>query len=440
MGLLRQSTGTFLSRMTITLINIPISMIIARTLGAEGQGIYSAAVTFPSLWAGFGLLGIDAAHTYFLARDRRTLGPVVANTLLCFLLLSLVLVPTYLWLVRPMLGERAAAFDPYLVLSAIVVPLITARLLFMGIFLAMDRIETYNLLMVVGQAALLVLVAAGLLLAGRGIGFVIVAYQVSAVVFLVPALIWLRRQLRESERTEGRLPVRPSRDLMRDSLAYGLKGHLGAVLTQFTYRFDMVLVLRWLGTAAQGYYSIAVILAEKLTHITASVQIALFPRISASTREQADEITPMVCRNTLIWVTLAGLVLFALGRFLLVLFYSEEFLPALSAYQVLLPGIVSLTVAKLLSSDLSGRNRRVLPTVAMTLAFLLNLGLNFLWIPRFGIVGAALASTTAYFTQSLLMAIFWWRVTGISPHHLVVPQRGDLAHYRAMWERVRRGR
>jgi O-antigen/teichoic acid export membrane protein len=433
-GLLRQSAITFASRMTITLVNIPISMIIARTLGAEGQGIYSAAITFPNLWAGFGLFGLDAAHLYFLARDRKTLGPILANSLLILLLFSAVLLPAYLLLVKPLMGEQGQTLQPYLILSAVVVPLILARHLCLSLFLGLGRIERYNGLLVVSQIALLAMVATGLLVANQGAEsdggtrFVIIAYQLSLLVFLVPALLWVRRQVTPEDRRR----IRASRRLLADSAVYGIKGHLGIIFTQFSYRFDMVLVLRWLGPAAQGYYSIAVLLAEKLTHITASVQFVLFPHISAATREEADRITPIVCRNTVAWMIAAGVVMFLIGRFMIRLFYTDAYLPALDAYQALLPGIVALTVSNVLSSDFSGRNRRLLTTIAMGTGFGVNLLLNILWIPRMGIVGAAWASTISYSTQSIIMGLFFWRITGISPLLLVVPQFSDLKLYRGI--------
>jgi O-antigen/teichoic acid export membrane protein len=432
MSLFRQSAVTFLTRITITLVNIPISMIVARVLGAEGQGIYSAAITFPNLWAGFGLLGLDAAHLYFTARDRRRLGAVLANSVVIVLLSVVILLPSYVLLLQPLVGEAGRALRPYLLLSALVVPLIVARHLALSLFLALEKVERYNLLLLLSQLGLLVLVALGLLAADRGTRFVVVAYQASLLLFLVPSIFWLRGVLK----AEDRAALRVSRALFRESLSYGLKGHLGAVLTQFSYRFDTVLVLRWLGVAAQGYYSIAVLLAEKLSHITASVQFVLFPRISAAGPEEADRITPQVCRATLVAVTAAGLFMFAAGKLLLRLFYGRAYDPSLAPYYLLLPGIVTLALSNVLTSDLSGRNRRVHVTVAMAFGFAVNLALNFLWIRRHGIAGAALASTVSYTAQSAVMAVFFWRITGIPPHRLVIPERGDWGLYRGVAGRI----
>ena len=432
MGLLRQSANTLASRMFITLVSIPTGMILARKLGPEGQGIYTSAITYPGLWAGFGLLGLDAAHLFFVSRDRRDLGPVVVNSGIVFLFMLAVLLPAYLLLIQPILGEKGAVLAPFLLVSSAVVPLMVGHHLMLGLFLGLGRVERYNTWIALSRVILLALLAVGLLFCGGRTRFAVASYAISLLLFLIASVLWLVRYLTAEDR--GRLRFSPG--LLGHSLTYGLKGHLGSILTQFTNRFDTVLIFRWLDAAALGYYAIAVGLAEKLSLLTTSVQFVLFPRIAAARREEADRITPMVCRNTFWWMAAGGLVMFGLGRFLIRLFYSSRFLPALQAFQVLLPGIVFLTFSGLLYSDFSGRNRRFLPTVAMFIAFLVNLGLNFLWIRRFGIVGAALASTVAYTTQSLIMAIFFWRVTGISPLRLIIPERRDLAMYKGLRDKI----
>ncbi len=87
-------------------VNIPISMLVARKLGVDGQGVYAAAGRLPRA-LGNGLdLGLDAAHTWALASNRTTLGRVFGNTILWTVGLSLVSVPTYLWAAEPLSIRR----------------------------------------------------------------------------------------------------------------------------------------------------------------------------------------------------------------------------------------------------------------------------------------------------------------------------------------------
>jgi O-antigen/teichoic acid export membrane protein len=234
--------------------------------------------------------------------------------------------------------------------------------------------------------------------------------------------------------------LRPSASLLAGSLSYGLRGLLAAVLTTFVYRFDTVLVLRWLGATAQGQYFVAVFVAEKLTHITASVQAVLFPHVSAAAPDAADRLTPRVCRHTLYWVLLAAAALFALAKPLLANFYGAQAEACIAPMRILLPGIAALTLAKLLSADLSGRNRRFLPTLFVAVTLGVNILLNLWWTRRWGIVGAAWASTVAYALQAVLMVAYFRTVTGVSPAQLLVPRREDVDAYLGLIRRLREQR
>ena len=145
--------------------------------------------------------------------------------------------------------------------------------------------------------------------------------------------------------------------------------------------------------------------------------------------EEANELTPRVLRSSLLLTAVAGVILYLLSGPLLVLFYSAEFSPALSAFRILIPGIVALSVAKILSSDFSGRDKRIYQTVATAIAFAVNVVLCFVWIPRYGIEGAAWASTAAYTLQSGIMIVLFRKLSGRGVSESLIIRSEDLALY-----------
>ena len=109
----------------------------------------------------------------------------------------------------------------------------------------------------------------------------------------------------------------------------------------------------------------------------------------------------------------------------------------LSGRGVLNATLGPLTVRTTLSADLSGRNKRFLPTLIMAVSLGLNLLLNLLWTRRFGIRGAAWASTLAYGSQALLMMLYFWKATGVGPGQLLLPRKEDLTAYADLAQRLR---
>jgi O-antigen/teichoic acid export membrane protein len=98
----------------------------------------------------------------------------------------------------------------------------------------------------------------------------------------------------------------------------------------------------------------------------------------------------------------------------------------LPAFLVLLPGAVSFSVAKVMISFLAGRGRPGLISIGTILSLILNLGLNIVLIPIYGIVGAALASLVSYTFQAAVAVFFASRLSGQSPLSLFVPGKEEV--------------
>jgi Na+-driven multidrug efflux pump len=88
-----------------------------------------------------------------------------------------------------------------------------------------------------------------------------------------------------------------------------------------------------------------------------------------------------------------------------------------------------LSVSTILSGDFSGRDKRIYQTVANGIAFGANVALCFLWIPRWGIVGAAWASTVAYSLQAVIMLAFFKILSGRGILETLIIRADDVALY-----------
>lgn len=422
----RHSVMTLGTRVGIVLINIPTSILVARLLGTEGQGLYISAIIFPTMFAFMGLLGIDTSHTFLLSRRSATLGQINAQSLRLAVALSVTATAAYAVFVHFYGRTQGPELARVLWMGAAVVPILVAKYLSVALLLGLGKIKWFNTANMVQAGGLLCLMCLNLLWLGGGVKGALLAYMLSEIAVSLTAF-------RVATRETGRGPLleTPPPGLFKRSLVYGMQGHVGNVLTQFTYRFDMFLVLTFAGLGSQGLYSIAVILAEKLSHIPQSVQVVLFPKLSSLSAEEANALTPRILRSALFATAVAAVLLFVLSRPLLLLFYGTPFLPALKAFRILLPGVVALSIAKILAGDFSGRDRRVFHTIATAAGFAVNLILCLVWIPRHGIEGAAWASTAAYTLQSAVALVFFRRLSGNGFAESLIIRREDVRLYRA---------
>jgi O-antigen/teichoic acid export membrane protein len=191
----------------------------------------------------------------------------------------------------------------------------------------------------------------------------------------------------------------------------------------------------FLGQTAVGLYQTGVLLAEMVWYLPNAVGAALLPQVAATKESHS---TPQVVRHTLALTLVGALGLLAVtwpGLALL----RPAYLPALVPMAVLLAGVVVLSVHKVLSSDLSGRGLPQYPSLTSTLALVVTVVADLVLIPRFGIVGAAAASTLAYITQTVVLVWLYLRLAHVGWRDLFVPRWSDANVYRHMLGRIRNG-
>jgi len=406
------------------LIGIGTSVILARVLGPEGKGIYALATLLPSLIVTFGNLGIGAATVYYVARGEFRRQEILGNNVLLSLgvgglgvIAGLVVVLFFRETVFP--GVPSG----HLLLALVLVPAEVFFSYVRYVLLGAQRIKEFNYVQIAHSVLFLGFIALALLWLRAGVTGAILAGLFTWLV--VDALVF-----RLGKTVAGGIDFKPNAIYMKRATTYGVQAHLANILGFLNYRVDMFLVNGFLGPAAVGLYSVGVGLVEKLWMVSHAASTVLFPRVAAESEEQRQkEFTPLVAR-TVLWATALGaLVLALLSRWIVLLLYGEDFLPAVSALQALLIGIIALSAGRVLSNDIAGRGHPGLNIYTGIGAVITNVVLNVLWIPRYGIVGAAWASTVSY-TVSFLGAIFFYcRLSGNRWTKVVFPQRGDWALY-----------
>ena len=76
----RKISQTFVTRVLVAAIGLITSVLVARILGPEGRGAYAVAATIGAMGVQLGNLGLQAANTYVISRQRDLLSIVVATS------------------------------------------------------------------------------------------------------------------------------------------------------------------------------------------------------------------------------------------------------------------------------------------------------------------------------------------------------------------------
>ena len=233
---------------------------------------------------------------------------------------------------------------------------------------------------------------------------------VAAAVALVALLVQLRRVLR-SARSHA-----PRYDEWRRWVAVSVPMLMLGVFQELMNQIDIVLLGQLADTEQAALFAASWRLASLVPFALIALATMAGPLIaSAYERGSTDElyrVSRVVARAGFAFALIGAAILFVLGKPLLGLF-GPDFVAAHSVLSVLLVGGVvnAFTGVVAYFMTLTGRERQALVIFAGALG--LSVVLNLLLIPRFGALGAAVASSSALAAWNLAMLAYVRRVMGI---------------------------
>lgn len=424
MRFIKDTLITFSTHIITVILGIAAAIVIARVLGPEGKGAYALIILIPALLVLLGNLGIGIANVYFGGSQKHEWTKLASNSLVSALGLGVLLTVgflAYFFILEPSFLKEV---EPRcLVLATLVVPFSLLTMYFSFILLGQNRIKEYNLVHLAQGGASVVLILFLLLALKGGVFSVILAWAIAVLVAAILSILLVRRTTN--------IKWSFHRQLFRDSVKFGIKGYLGNAIQFLNYRLDMLLLALFMNITFVGYYSVSVAMAEALWYFPGTVGTVIFARTPGMKAEDANRSTPRICRNTLFITIIASLLLFVLGRYIILLLFGSAFLPALKPLWILLPGVVALSIPKVLAPELSGRGKPIVGTIAAGASLAVNVPFNILLIPRMGISGAALASTISYTVGALVVLAVFLRISKNSWVDTVLLKREDLKIYRS---------
>jgi len=128
-----------------------------------------------------------------------------------------------------------------------------------------------------------------------------------------------------------------------------------------------------------------------------------------------------------LWFSAAGgAITYGLSQWIVILLYSTEYLPTVKPLQVLLPGVVALAASRVLSHDIAGRGRPILNSYVSVAGLVVNVVLNLSLIPKYGVEGAAWATTASYTTMWGLTLGFYCSLSRNTLRSVTLLRRSDM--------------
>lgn len=412
--LARNIVFTLLRQLSSVLVGLGLSILLARTLGPKGNGIYTLALLFPTLLSSFFNLGLAPANVYFISRGEISVYNAF-KTNLCigfFLSLSGVIAGTLTILLFPNILFPGV---PSLLLwiSLVTFPVSLIQSFLVSLLQAVQDFKRFNGLLVFVPIANIFFIIVAIWGFNLDVLGALIGYLLAQGFGLYLTIYALRPYLNHSD-----IHV-PLYEYAKKSINYGWKAHFSNILALVNYRLDILLVNLFLNPGTTGIYVIAVQLAERLWIVSNSVSTVLLPRLSELHKDENNRssLTPMIARWVFLITLFLSLILFLTANQIIEMLFGKPYLEASIAVLLLLPGIVFGSFARVFANDLAARGKPELNMYTAFLVVVINAIANIILIPQFGINGAAMATTLSYSGNAITKLVLysqisqnpWWK-------------------------------
>lgn len=415
----------------MNVIGLATTVITARYLGPHDRGVFQLLTLLPSTLANFAKLGIPQANVYFMRRKGASASDVVSNSL-CFALgmgiPGAILCYVYRDSLRNVFFKDAPPETLLPVLALL--PLVLFQQYLLGVAQAQQRFKEYNfqqlmptILALIGMFISLVLLHQGLMTA--------VILQAAILAFVI---VWLA--IRVNRTAAIRLRWNPA--LGRGQLSFGVKSYVQTLAATLHMRVDQYMIAAMLDPSQLAQYGIAVKMAEFLLKIPDATGTALFPRLAGASEKDAHHATARVCRLTLGLAFFCWLGCALAGPVIVRVLFGTQYLAAILPMEVMLPGIVTMSLYHILSRNFTSRNKQQVNLLSALTALSVNAGLNWILIPRMGITGAAISTCVSYSLAAFVLLAVFVRESGYSVGETVLMRPSEVADLWRLASQARR--
>ncbi len=378
----------------------------ARILGAAGYGVFSYATTL----AGFFTLFIDPGVNTLIMREIPKADEEHRQAFLStsFFLKSafIVIVALFVLFVAPFFSTLPGA-KALLPIVAVIIAADGLREFFSAFIRAREKMER--------EAGIFLLTVALIVIAG----FIFLhysptplafawAYSLGSVIGALFAIWTLRHEISGIFTRFSRALVAP---IVKAAWPFAVTGALGLLLTN-----SDILIISWLKTATDvGIYSAAIRVVQTLYIVPVIVQYSTLPVIARlANRDNAAVKNIFERAVTGIFMISVPLALGGaiIGTNIMQFLYGAAYAAGGLSFKILMLTMLFDFPITLVAATLFAYDRQKSLIVASAIGGILNVGLDLLLIPKFGIAGSAVATLIA---QAASSSYLWIKMKQVNP-------------------------
>ena len=411
---------SFIGRTFEYFVRFIFSILVARAVGSEQYGLYTLGLTIVPILSMLALLGLQTGVVAYLApaireNDEKKIWGIIQISAGIPALLSILFGVVLFLLAEPIaiLGFHDPRLIPLLQIVSVSIPMDAISFIAYQIIISYKKpqysVLAHNIVLPVAK----LLLSIGFLLLGMGVAGIILAHVIASaigfilIIYFVNSLFSLKR------------PLTPSKQMTVEILKYSLPVHLGWVLNTIRGTLE-TLVLGFVGLiSGVGIFAVAARISSLGTLLFLSVGNISTPLIAEFHNRGEMGQLERLYKTTTKWVLMFNLPLFLTFVFFakpILSIFGGDFTNGSTALIILAIGNLVYTGTGIGANILDMTNHTKFNSINSAILIVVTITTDLLLIPRWGVIGAAAASSFSTVIVNLICMLEVYFLLKIRPY------------------------
>ncbi|WP_343639347.1 polysaccharide biosynthesis C-terminal domain-containing protein [Chryseobacterium sp.] len=378
---------TFVSRFFILILSFGLVIYSTNMWGSEGKGTISIVVANAAAVSFFSNIFSGSSASYFASRFK--IEKVLLYAYLWSLLTGL-LIP-FLFSIASIQGEYLL----YLIGISVFSSLLSTNI---SLFIGTQDIKRFNMYTVLQQLVHIVFIGILVYLFGKkDVSVYFLAQIICLALLFLTSFFQIIKKCNISQ-------ISFCKEVGRNMFEYGWKTQLSAFVQFLNYRLSFYFLEYFEGIASVGIFSIGVTFSEAIWTITRSIAVILYSDV-VNSKSSEESIGKTKESLKLTFFLMIGFVLgiIIIPSQVYELIFGKEFKDTKEIMLLLSPGIFAIAVSDMVGHYFSGIRELKILNVKSIVGLVVTVVFSFIAIPKWGIIGACVATTSSYFGSAFLL-------------------------------------
>lgn len=219
------------------------------------------------------------------------------------------------------------------------------------------------------------------------------------------------------------------KSLWTELMKLGFFPMLALLMTTLNYRIDVLMLKAYqsIDIMQIGIYSIGINVADRIVLIPDTLKGILASKLSKGANESE---VARVCRLSLWSSCVMAAVFWLIGEWGICFLYGKEYMDAYSVMAISATGAVVIGYFKLIAQYNIINKKQIVNVIILSISILSNAILNLIFVPLWGINGAAFATCISHLLCGIVFIVYFTKKTHIKLGQVIFIQKADYQRIR----------